>query len=104
MKQWMLACVVLTVAGLAASEATAQETIKVQPTPVIQSDVGPRSGPGRRGLGRREMIPSGPTVTRTETTTRVEQAPPIVVQPQPQVVETRRDGLLSRLRSRLGRS
>lgn len=105
MKQWTLACVVLAVAGLAASEAPAQETLKTQPTPVIRSESSPRSGPVRRGIGRREVIPAGEATPRMETTTKVEPAPLITpMQVQPQAFESRRDGPIARLRSRLGRS
>lgn len=105
MKKRMLACAVLAVAGLAASEAPAQETLKVQPTPVIRSEGPVRNGPIRRILGRRDVVaPAGETTMRVETTTKVEPTPPITpVQVQPQAFESRRDGPLARLRGRLGR-
>ncbi len=103
MKQWTLACAVLTVAGLAASEAPAQETLQTQPTQVIRSESAPRTAPGgRRMLGRRDVAaPSVEIAPRTETTIRVEPAP---MQYQPSTFESRREGPFARLRSRLGRS
>jgi hypothetical protein len=134
MRKWTLACAVLTVAAVVAADAPAQERLTVQPTPVIRSsERSVRTGPVRRILGRREVTRVESTAPQTVTTvkgeqlgspskieqakgteanvarSKVEQAQGISPMSQPQVVESdriesRRTGLLSRLRSRFGRS
>jgi hypothetical protein len=116
MLKWTLACgAVVTLAGFLAVPAQAQQAVQptTPPVTVIQTPTTqtPRFGLLRRFRERRGMTPAttvSQPVTQLKTmpsaTGKVQQAGATEVVPAPttQVVEGRQ-GLLSRLRGRLGR-
>lgn len=111
MRKWIFVCAVVTLAGFLAEPAPAQEAVPA-PGPGITS-AGPRAGLISRLRDRRPMT----ILSQRTTTVTTSSAPAKVVQAQAteapktpitpmttatQVVENRQ-GLLSRLRARVGR-
>lgn len=112
MRKWMLACAVVTLAGFLAEPASAQEPLKA-PAKVVTASETVTMAP-RVGLLQRLRGPRTTMVVRGVSASSTTQPPATVIPAQgtpgagttmttqTQIVETRQ-GLLARMRVRLGR-